>query len=56
MCPLSAAKQGIPLSRDKNYVSCWEKEGETLYRSFFRAPVGTDSDRATSSLYFHDSM
>jgi len=31
-------------------VPCWDKECETLYHSFTRAPVGTDSDRATSSL------
>ena len=47
---LSAAKQCIPCGRRKNYVSCWDKECETLYRSFTRAPVGTDSDRAASSL------
>jgi len=47
---LSAAKQCIPCGRRKNYVPCWDKECETLYRSFTRAPVGTDSDRAASSL------
>jgi len=31
-------------------VPCWDKECETLYRSFIRAPVGTASDRAASSL------
>ena len=40
----------IPLRRRKNYMPCWDKECETLYRSFLRAPVGTDSHRATSSL------
>jgi len=34
----------------KNYVPCWDKECETLYRSFIRSPVGTASDRAASSL------
>ena len=47
---LSAAKQCIPRGRRKNYVSCWYKECETLYRSFIQAPVGTESDRAASSL------
>jgi len=47
---LSAAKQCIPRDRRKNYVPCWDKECETLYRSFIRAPVGTYSDRAASSL------
>jgi len=47
---LSAAKQCIPRGRRKNYVPCWDKECETLHRSFIRTPVGTDSDRATSSL------
>ena len=46
----SAAKQCIPRGRRMNYVPCWDKECETLYRSFIRAPVGTASDRATSSL------
>jgi len=31
-------------------VPCWDKEHETLYRSFFRFPVGSDSDRAISPL------
>ena len=31
-------------------MPCWDKECETLYRSFTQAPVGTDSDRAISSL------
>ena len=47
---LSAAKQCIPRGHRKNYVPCWDKECETLYRSFTRAPVGTSSDRAASSL------
>jgi len=47
---LSAATQCIPRGRRKNYVPCWDKECETLYRSFIRAPVGTDSDRAASFL------
>jgi len=47
---LFAAQQCIPLSRSKNCVPCWDKECETLYRSFLRAPVETDFDRATSSL------
>jgi len=47
---LSAAKQRNPRGRRKNYVPCWDKERETLYRSFTRAPVGTDCDRAASSL------
>ena len=47
---LSAAKQCIPRGRRKNYVSCWDKECETLYSSFTRAPMGIASDRAASSL------
>jgi len=47
---LFAAKQCITRGRRKNYVPCWDKECETLYHSFTRAPVGTDSDRAASSL------
>jgi len=47
---LSAAKLCIPRGRRKYYVPCWDKECETLYRSFTQAPVGTDSDRAASSL------
>ena len=47
---LSAAKQCIPRGRRKNYVPCWDKECETLCCSFTWAAVGTDSDRAASSL------
>jgi len=47
---LSVAKQCIPRGSRKNYVPCWDKGCETLYRSFIRAPVGTASDRAASSL------
>jgi len=47
---LSAAKQCIPRGCRKKYVPCWDKECETLYRSFSRAPVGTVSGRAASSL------
>ena len=47
---LSAAKQCIPRGRGKNYVTWWDKDCEALYRSFIRAPVGTASDRAASSL------
>ena len=36
----------------RHYRPCWDKECETLYSSFVRAPVGTDSDRAASSLLF----
>ena len=39
------------VGRRKNYVPWWDKECETLYRSFTRAPVRTDSDRAASSLH-----
>ena len=46
---LFAAEQCIPRGRRKNYVPCCDKECETFYRSFTRAPVGTDS-RAASSL------
>jgi len=45
-----AVKQCIPRGRWKNYVPLWDKECEILYRSFIWAPVGTDSDRAVSSL------
>jgi len=31
-------------------VPFWDKECQTLYCSFVRAPVGTDSGRAASSL------
>ena len=40
----------IPRGRRKNCVPCWDKACETIYRSFTRAPVGTDSDRIASSL------
>ena len=47
---LSAAKQRIPRGRHMNYVPCWDKEYETLYHSFTRAPVGTDPDRVALAL------
>jgi len=40
----------IPRGRRENYMSCWDKECETPYRSFIRAPVGADSERASSLL------
>jgi len=46
---LSATKQCIPRGRRRKYVSCLDKQCETLYRSFIWAPVVTDSDRADSS-------
>jgi len=49
---LFVAEQDILLSRRKNYVSCWGKVCETVHRSFLRAPGGTNSDRAPSSLLF----
>jgi len=33
---LSVAQQYIQRGRRKNYVECWDKECETLYRSFLR--------------------
>ena len=39
-----------PDGRRKNYVPCWDKKCETHYRSILRAPLETDSVRATSSL------
>ena len=44
------AKQCIPRGRRKTYVPYWDKDCETLHRPFVRAPVGTDSDRAASSV------
>jgi len=38
--PLLAAKQSISRGVRKNYMTCWDRECETLYRSFFRAPAG----------------
>ena len=46
----SAAKQCIQRGRRKNYVPCWDKECETFYRSFIRAPAEIASDRAASFL------
>jgi len=45
-----AAEQCISRGHHKNYVPCWDKECETLYCSFIRAPLCTDSDRAALSL------
>jgi len=43
-------KQCITRGRRNNYAPCWDKECGTLYHSFTWAPVGTDSDKAASSL------
>jgi len=45
---LFAAKQCIIPGRHKNCVSCWDKDCETLHRSFLRATDGTESDWATT--------
>jgi len=47
---LSEAKQCIPRGRRKNYVPCWDKECETLYRCFLRNPVRSNSDKVPSPL------
>jgi len=47
---ISVAKQCIPRGSRKNYVPCWGKECELLYRSFIQASVGTDFDGAASLL------
>jgi len=39
-----------PTWPSEELCACWDKECETLYRSFIRAPVGIASDRAASSL------
>ena len=46
------AKQCIPPSRRKNYVPSWVKEceSEAIHLSFLRVQVGTDFDRAATSL------
>jgi len=49
-CLLFVTKKCIPRGRHKNYVPCCDKECETLYRSFIRAQVGTDTDKPVSSL------
>ena len=43
------AAKCIPRGLRKN-VPCWDEECKTLYCSFLRAPVETDSDRAASFL------
>jgi len=47
---LFAAEQCVFLSRRKNYVPCCDNQRETLYRSFLRAPMWTDSDKGAASL------
>jgi len=39
----------IPRRHRKKRVPCWDKDCETLYRSFNRSSVGTDSDKAALS-------
>jgi len=48
---LFAAKQCIyPMRPSQELCAIWDKECKTVYHSFLRAPLGTNSDRAASSL------
>ena len=45
-----AAKKTIPHEYQNNYVSCWDAECESLYRTFLQSPQGDDSSLAATAL------
>ena len=45
-----AAKKTIPRGYRNNYISCWDAEYESLYRTFLQSPQGDDSSLAATAL------
>ena len=45
-----AAKKTIPRGYGNNYISCWDAECESLYKTFLQSPQGDDSSLATTAL------
>ena len=46
-----AAKKTIPRGYRNNYVSCWDAECESLYKTFLQSPQGDDSSLAATALF-----
>ena len=45
-----AAKKTIPRGYRNNYISCWDAECESLYKTFLQSSQGDDSSLAATSL------
>ena len=45
-----AAKKTIPRRYRNNYISCWDAECESLYKTFLQSPQGDDSSLAAMAL------
>ena len=45
-----AAKKTIPRGYQSNYVSCWNADCESLYKTFLEPPQGDDSSLADTAL------
>ena len=46
-----AAKKTIPCGYRNNYVPCWDRKFESLYRTFLQSPQGDDSNLAATALF-----
>ena len=45
-----AAKKTIPRGYRNNYISCWDAECKSLYKTFMQCPQGDDSSLAATAL------
>ena len=45
-----AAKKTIPRRYQNNYISCWDAECESLYKTFLQSPQGDNSSLAATAL------
>ena len=45
-----AAKKTIPCRYQNNYISCWDAECESLYKTFLQSPQGDNSSLAATAL------
>ena len=45
-----AAKNTIPRGYRNNYISCWDAECESLYKTFLQSPQGDDTSLAATAL------
>ena len=45
-----AAKKTIPREYQNNYVSCWDAECKSLYKTFLQSPQGDDSSLAATAM------
>ena len=45
-----AAKKTISHEYQNNYISCWDVQGESLYKTFLQSPQGDDSSLAATAL------